>query len=43
MFAKFSQSILIFVNFPVGMIVNETKHLLKCLKLYEKNININET
>ena len=31
-----------FANFTIGMIGNETGHLVKCVKLYRK-ININET
>ena len=32
-----------FADFTIGMIGNETGHLLKCVSLYRKCININET
>ena len=32
-----------FVNFTRGMIGNDTGHLLKCVKLHRKCININDT
>ena len=32
-----------FADFTIGMIGNETGHLLKCVKLYRKCINLNET
>ena len=32
-----------FANFTLGIIGNETGHLLKCVKLFGKFININET
>ena len=43
MCAKFSKSNHIFVNFTLGMIVNESGHLLKYVKLYGKFINSSET
>ena len=33
-YAKFSKRTLIFFNFTIGMIGNETGLLLKCVKLY---------
>ena len=41
--AKFSKSTQFFADFTIGMIGNETGHLLKCVKLYRKLINIDET
>ena len=41
--AKFSKSTKFFADLTIGMIGNETGHLLKCVKLYRKFININET
>ena len=32
-----------FANFTIGMIGNETGHLLKCVVLYRKFINKSET
>ena len=32
-----------FANFTIGMIGNETGHLLKCVELYGNLINKNET
>ena len=43
MCAKFAKSTQCFANFTIGMIGNETRHLLKCVKLYRKLIIINET
>ena len=40
---KFRKSILISATFTIGMMGNETGHLLKCVELYEKAINISET
>ena len=42
-FAKFSKSIQICANFTLGMMGNETGHLLKYLELYEKFTNKSET
>ena len=39
----FSKSTQFFADFTVGMIENETGHLLKCVTLYRKCINLNET
>ena len=39
----FSKSIHIFANFTIGMIGNETGHLLECVMLYGKCINKSET
>ena len=41
--ANFSKNIQFFANFTIGMIGNETGHLLECLKLYGKDINKSET
>ena len=40
--AKFSKSKKLFADFTIGMIWNETRHLLKCVKLCGNFININE-
>ena len=32
-----------FANFTIGMIGNETRHLLKSVKRKEKKFNLNET
>ena len=40
---RFSMSIQLFADFTIGMIGNETGHLLKRVKFYRKFININET
>ena len=41
--AKCSKSTQVFADFTIGMIGNETGHLLKCVKLYIKCIKLNET
>ena len=41
--AKFSKSKKWFADFTIGMIWNETGHLLKCVKLCRNLINIDET
>ena len=41
--AKFSKSIQFLANFTIGMIGNETGHLLECEELYGKLINKSET
>ena len=41
--ANFPKIILIFANFTIGMIGNETGRLLKCVKLYGKCIDMHET
>ena len=43
MCAKFSKSNQFLANFTKGMIGNETGHLLECVELYGKFINISET
>ena len=40
---KFSKSIRFSSNFTIGMIGDETRHLLECVKLYGKLINKSET
>ena len=40
--ATFSKSIQICANFTIGVIENETGHLLECVELYGKFINKNE-
>ena len=41
--AKFSKSIQFLANFTIGMIGNETGHLLECVELYGKSIYKFET
>ena len=43
MCAKFSKSIQFLASFTIGMIGNETGHLLECVELYGKLINKSET
>ena len=43
MCAQFSKSIEFLANFTIGMIGNETGHLLECVELYGKRINKSET
>ena len=40
---NFSKSIQFLASFTIGMIVNETGHLLECVELYGKLINKSET
>ena len=41
--ANFPKIILVFANFTIGMIGNETGRLLKCVKLYGICIDMHET
>ena len=43
MCAKISKSTHIFAMFTIEMIGNETGHLLKCIQLYGKLIDMHET